>query len=319
MRVTVQRQQRPPRTAFTLIEILAVIVVISILIALLVPAVMGAMKKVRITGVRAEISQFETAIGKFKAVYGMEPPSSIVLQETAANWSGDPTSRAIIRQLWPQYDFTSNIDINGNGNTTDSITLAGPECLVFFLGGPNVVNTPGSAPLTIGACLGFSKNPAFPFDRTSKTREAPLFEFQPNRFKDMDGDGFPEYLDSLPSQTAPYLYYSSYDGGGYNSLNNTEFSVINSTFGGLVEPYRQGVATTAPYWKPNGFQIISPGYDHQYGFGGAYVTTGTDRTPGSPTVSAQYPNGFSSTAPTPSQRIVEADNITNFSEGTLVP
>lgn len=319
MRVTVQHKQRPPRSAFTLIEILAVIVVIAILISLLVPAVMGAMKKVRITSVRAEISQFETAIGKFKATYGMEPPSSIVLQETAANWASDPTSRAIIRQLWQQYDFTANIDINGNGNTTDTITLTGPECLVFFLGGPNVTNTPGTTPLNIGACRGFSKNPAFPFDRTSMTREGPLFEFQVNRFKDMDGDGFPEYVDPLPSQTAPYLYYSSYDGAGYNSLNSTEFSTISSTFGGLTEPYRQGVAASAPYFKPNGFQIISPGYDHQFGFGGAYVTTGTDRTPGSPTVNAQYPNTYSSTAPTPSQRIFEADNITNFAEGTLVP
>ncbi len=306
-----------PRAGFTLIELLAVIIVIMILMALLAPAVMGAFRRVRITAVRAEISQLETAIGKFKATYGAEPPSMILLQENPANW--DATSRAVIRQLWPQYDFTSSIDINGNSTTTDTITLTGPECLVFFLSGPNVQNTPGTTPLNIGACRGFSKNPAFPFDRTSVTREGPLFEFLPSRFTDIDQDGFPEYVDPLPSQTAPYLYYSAYDGGGYNSLSNTEFTLINTNFAGLIEPYRQGIGVNAPYFKPNGFQIISPGYDKQYGFGGAYVTTGSSRLPTSPTVDPQYPNAFSTAAPTSGQRVFESDNITNFSEGTLAP
>lgn len=310
-----RRPFRNRRAGFTLIEILAVIIVIAILLSLLAPAVMSAMRRVRITGVRTEISQLETAIGKFKATYGMEPPSYIVLQESATGWAADPTSRAIIRTLWPQYDFTSNIDINGNSTTTDVITLSGPECLVFFLGGPNVLNTPGTTPANMGACRGFSKNPAFPFDRTSATREGPLFEFLPGRFKDLDSDGFPEYLDPLPSQSLPYLYYSAYDGAGYNSSNSAEFTTV----GALTEPYRQGIAATAPYFKPNGFQIISPGYDRQFGFGGAYVTTGTDRTPSGTNVSAQYPNSFSTSPPTASQRVFEADNITNFVEGTLVP
>ena len=65
---------------------------------------------------------------------------------------------------------------------------------------------------------------------------------------------------------------------------------------------------TAPFWKPNSYQIISPGYDRQYGYGGAYVGTGTDRVP----VPATPP-------PTAALRAVETDNITNFSDGELQP
>lgn len=323
MRVTVQHKQRPPRSAFTLIEILAVIVVIAILIALLMPALSSARTRVRIAAVKSEISQLETSIGRFKANYNMDPPSSITLYETAANWSSDAPSAATIRQLWPQYDFTTNFDINKDGDTADTINLVGPECLVFFLGGPNSTNAVGTTTANMGGCLGFSKNPATPFERTSTSREPSLFDFLPARFSDVDGDGFPEYLDSLPSQTAPYLYYSSYGGQGYNSqvgtLITNEFALIATNFNGLTEPYRQGTAATAPYWKSNSYQIISPGFDRKYGFGGAYLSTGSDRTPSGSTVAAQYSNSFSNTAPTAGERLVEADNITNFSDGQLSP
>ena len=304
------------RTGFTLIELLMVIAIIGILIALLVPAVGGALKRARVTSVRAEISQLETAIGKFRAVYNMDPPSSITLYETVAGWSGDANSRALIRQLWAQFNFAAARDINGDGDMTDTITLSQGECLVFFLGGMNGNTVPGSATadnnipnattplLHIGACTGFSKNPADPFARGG-TREPPFFEFLPARFTDAGTpNGFPEYRDPLPSQTMPYLYYSGYDGTGYQSV---EFQPAVS--GGLWQPYRTAAVLTSPLWKPNSYQIISPGYDRAYGYGGAYLASGTDRLP-LPT---------SAPPPTPAQRAPEADNITNFSAGELQP
>ncbi len=305
------------RTAFTLIELLIVIAIIGILIGFLVPAVGGALKRARVVSVKAEISQLETAIGKFRSVYNMDPPSLIMLWENPANnngWnSASPStaainSRALIRQLWPQFNFASLRDLDGDGNTTDGpITLTGGECLVFFLGGINTTNIVGN----IGACTGFSKNPVDPLARGG-ARDAPLFEFLPNRFTDIGTpNGFPEYRDPLPSQTYPYQYFSSYDGQGYAPI---EFGA-----GTLIEPYRQGLTATSLYWKQNSYQIISPGYDRTPGFGGAYVATGTDRVPSGTTVSSQYPNAYSSSAPTAVQRATEADNITNFSDGELQP
>jgi prepilin-type N-terminal cleavage/methylation domain-containing protein len=309
-------QRRPAttqRAGFTLVELLAVIIVISILIAMLAPAVMSSFRKVRITSVRTEISQLDSAIGKFKSTYGMDPPSSIFIPETSTDWNlaANANYRAIIRQIWPQFDFSysayssNQVDINGDGAFT-GVTLTQGECLVFFLGGICSTNSPGVA--NIGGCTGFAKNPANPFARGG-SREAVLFEFLPSRFTDVDNDGMAEYKDPLPGQTNPYVYFSSYSGQGY----------LPGEFGGtLTEPYRQGTTANAPYWKSNSYQIVSPGYDHNYGFGGAYVTTGTTRIPSGTAVSAQYvSNSFASTAPTATQRMPEADNITNFSDGEL--
>ncbi len=305
------------RNAFTLIELLIVIAIIGILIGFLVPAVSGALKRARVVSVKAEISQLETAIGKFRSVYNMDPPSSIKLYEAASDWAGDPDSRALIRQLWPQFNFGMDRYINSDTDQTDVINLSVGECLVFFLGGINVTNTPGVA--NIGGCTGFSKNPADPFARGGN-REAPLFEFLPARFTDLaeipafpNGDGFPEYRDPLPTQTMPYLYYSSYDGQGYrDTVAPFEFDTTASGSAGLSAAYRQGAAATDPRWKVNSFQIISPGYDRQYGYGGTYVGSGSDRLPLCAAIG-------STPAPTQKQRDYEADNITNFSAGELQP
>ena len=315
-----------PRAGFTLIELLVVIALIGILAGLLVPAVGSVMRRVRITSVRTEISQLESAIARFRANYNMDPPSSITLYEAVAGWDGDANSKALVRQMWPQFNFANpSLDINGDGDFTDTITLTQGECLVFFLGGMGGNTVPGAPteynnnPKYIGACTGFSKNPANPFARGGN-REAPLFEFLPARFSDLaetpsfpNGDGFPEYRDPLPNQTTPYLYYSSYDGQGYrDTVAPFEFDTTASGSAGLSAAYRQGTAATAPRWKANSFQIISPGYDRQYGYGGTYLPTESDRLPVCPAIG-------STPAPTQKQRDYEADNITNFSQGELQP
>src|SRR5437899_3212598 len=55
-------QSTPRRAGFTLIEMLLVIAIIIVLVAMLLPAIFGAIRKANETKVRNEISQLTTAV-----------------------------------------------------------------------------------------------------------------------------------------------------------------------------------------------------------------------------------------------------------------
>lgn len=275
------------RRAFTLIELMVAIVIILILLGLLIPAIGAVRLAAQRSQVRAEISDLETAITLFKAEFGMDPPSKITLHESgSATW--DPRSKGLVRQMWPQFDFSLDKDINGDLDTLDNnIELNSGECLVFFLGG--VWDSTGKTP------NGFSKNPANPFaiSNAGSNRHGPFFEFDNSRFVDIDSDDAPEYLDAFPGQQKPYLYFSSYGGRGYRTDD------LPVTLG-FTSVYREGdpsatPAVTDPPYKPKSYQIISPGADNEYGTGGNYDPT----------------KNF------PANRTEEADNVTNFVNGSL--
>lgn len=313
---------------------MVVIVILTILVALLLPAINRVRVTARIAQVKNEISSLESAIATFKTMYGVDPPSMLVIYETptaAGAWgSASPTaaavdSRAKIRQIWPQFDFTVVRDFDCNGSTTDVITLSQGECLVFFLGGilkrPEDTNgdglltsgedTNGDGRLSVNVgsgssaqrsfCTGFSKNPlnAFAF---GGNRETAIFEFDTSRFVDVNNNGFPELIDPLPAQTVPYLYFSSYGGAGYRYNSSSplfEFAASSTApYYYPTQPYLQGTGAGALPWKAKSFQIISPGFDHQYGSFGPYATDGA-----SSLLSGSRQN--------------EADNITNFANGQL--
>ena len=285
------------RRAFTLIELMIVIVIILILLGLIVPAIGNVRSAAIRAQVRTEISNFEAAITAFKQQFNMDPPSGIVLYEDgSASW--DQRSKGFVRQMWPQFNFALDKDINGDGDANDVIALNAGECLVFFLGGVYEKATDGKFRV-----YGFSKNPARPFlnpgssvtalSASNSSRLGPFFEFDGGRFVDTDNDNAPEYLDSFPSQQKPYLYLSSYGGRGYRAADYAGT--------GLLDVYREGdpsvtpPSTADPVFKPKSYQIISPGADYQFGTGGNYD-----------------PNkNF------PASRTVESDNVTNFVSGSL--
>jgi hypothetical protein len=259
-----------------------------------------------------EIKQLESAIASFKSVFGKEPPSRIILHErpTKRQYDLEGKSRharieqrtvAYFQAIWPNFpvltcqidddgDGTMDrdwVDFNSNGKVDDELDLDGAECLVFFLGGIVAQGIP----------IGFNKMPNNPFS-IGGNRVGPFHELSDtSRLIDRDGDGFLELIDSLKGQTVPYLYFSTYDGAGYNFQIDCE-----TADNGAFQPYysagdpRQD-RSTVKWYKPYSFQIISPGKDRKYGVGGILPLPSEPRTVGRE----------------------DRDNFTNFTGHTIDP
>ncbi|MDA1232820.1 MAG: prepilin-type N-terminal cleavage/methylation domain-containing protein [Planctomycetota bacterium] len=306
------KHKHTTRDGFTLIELMVVIVIIAILMALILPALNGARLAARITAVSTEITQLDQALVSFENKYKSLPPSSLTIPVDAASWTA--ADRQKILRVWDNFDFST---CGGLGSTSagtpgaypaSPIYLNGSECLVFFLGGVNA-NPTGTAQL-----IGFSASSEHPWAVYPQNRVIPFFEnFKPDRLVDIDGDGALEFLDSLPDQSTPYLFFSS-QGKSYDRANSGTAWDDFDVHGGMTNSMDMGFiylgADGRTPQRNQGYQIISPGLDKQYGFGGVY-TDGTE-------LIDKDLNSNGSSEPN-ELRAVEADNITNFSGGVLKP
>lgn len=342
------------RRAFTLVEMMVVIVIIAVLAGLLLPAINSARIRANEAKVVVEIKGLESAIGAFKAKYGVEPPSRVSIYLTQNGWNNDAASMATIRRIWPQFDFSMTMPDPANPGKTrvafpiywlskPTDTPPGPniggnnvinlncgECLLFFLGGvmSETAWGPNQAP------TGFARNPAYPFApiNVSANREGPFFEFTAiDRIRDIDTSGMNEWYDSIPNQSKPYLYFSSYEGSGYQTFevpnDGTNFTYVQDVYrvwSGAITPatfplppalppanpksFTAGTSALQPPQKPQTFQIISPGYDTNYGVGGVFNSA----LPNSGLV-----KGFNGN--TPIFDTDAYDNLTNFNGGRLKP
>ena len=325
-------RQPQARPGFSLIELMVVMVIIGILLALLLPAINNVTTGTQTAQIKVEIEKMAQGVAEFKTQYGQEPPSGIILSEAGGAW--DTQSTIAIQTMWPQFDFTIDRDLDDDGTAGEAdpdgdgnpgMKLTGDECLVFFLGG---VDTLG--PTADAVADGFSSNPSDPFS-SGGNRVAAFVEFDPDRFVDTDGDGANSYTDIYEDTTVPYLYLSSYNGRRYRVLNDADidnngvpelYLSIDSDGNGTEDEQGYAVymqkdpnslipnsSTSTPEdgevaWNKNGFQIICAGADGEFGCGGIWSDDDG--------ISFNFGSG---------EEVLNvraaADNITNFSSGTL--
>jgi prepilin-type N-terminal cleavage/methylation domain-containing protein len=255
--------RRYNRNAFTLVELLAVIVILALLVGLLLPAVMRAVGTARDAAVAAEINQMTQALAQFHTDHNIYPPSRIIVSEIgdystgatgAASLSPALATRSLtaLRRIFPRMALTTiagalpaipgrntvpagaqlvrnYYDFNGNDKPDLApYLLEGPECLVLFLGG---VPQPTQGGYSVS---GFGKNPLNPFENATvqTNRMPPYMEFNAGRLVDLlplavaVKNGVPEYRDSLggPAGEPAGLYaYFSAYAGSGYDPDDTNF------------------------------------------------------------------------------------------------
>jgi prepilin-type N-terminal cleavage/methylation domain-containing protein len=265
------------RAAFTLVELLIVILIMAILFALATGAVIKALGKADEVRARNDITQLANGVAAFKQHFNVSYiPDSIVLPP-----GYDSMTAQYITSLFPRINSatlgtgTTAISINNQnypngvfdywgvtGTNGQPVTLFGDQAIVFFLGGKYIPNS---------GCLGFSTNPTDPMGTAQATltgtRIGPFIEFPTNRLVLLSastthvGLGNPPSFSSVPKRASsfpsyadvfglgmPYFYFSSRRAGNDYSGTHQAPSALNLSSGVQANPSTSWIAFT-PYWN----------------------------------------------------------------------
>jgi prepilin-type N-terminal cleavage/methylation domain-containing protein len=234
------------RRGFSLIELLVVIGIILVLMSLLMAATQNVRSITADLEVRREITGLEAAILKFNTDLRFGPPGFLPSQLDPSGT--DPVSQAYLKRLFP----------GTNGVLPfPQATLDGNQTFVLLLAG-KATNTGGQ-----WSCSGWATDPLDP--TATYGMKIHFYEFDPKRLRDINGSGYPSYVDIYGT---PYAYFCPRreDMTQWTPPKYTPdcASLSQFTVGGTLQPYaNQNMGT---------FQIISAGRDTRFGAQGASWT-----------------------------------------------
>lgn len=339
MRITAPRR-RGPRPAFTLVELLVVIVIIGILAALVTAAAIAGRGAARRAAIKTQISDLASALEQYKTNYGEYPPDFAGLDDTANPSNQDKAKQRVIAHLkkrFPRYTLptaladqwtqfrndvlyaTSDLDQDGTPyykqdgttpNDTDDASTPPPgldvsnltpaSAMVFWLGGLPEFTTNDDA-TTSKTLTGFSANPANPFESKKTTSSRIAGLAQFAESQLTLGSPVSPSIAQCPLEYHPYGLKRPYV---YVRAYPNQTPPPDTTYfvGSTVQPYYN--PANSKWVNPTTFQIISAGMDDGYG----NITSSA--TPG-----AHFPSGDNFTADSGGGE--HFDNITNFTTTTI--
>ena len=281
------RKRSDSRRGFTLVELLVVIAIIAILASLAGFAAYSALAKARETALLTELAQLQTAIEKYKDAHNGYPPDFTVT---------DPNRTLVLRHITNSYQRLNlgernlianslttgnNVAIDPAGRWLENIDSA--EALVFWL----------------GELYEHNQYPVTGVNATAQ-KVTQFFEFDKERLRDEDGDGWMEYYPSKRPEEPPYVYFhhQTYPAAFYVYGNKGEAIAY------LTDEANPADVNFFYKWaNPQKFQIICCGLDGRFN---ARVP------PVAPAAYPRFPSGQNY-----DMANGELDNMTNFSEGKL--
>ncbi|HET7624315.1 MAG TPA: type II secretion system major pseudopilin GspG [Verrucomicrobiae bacterium] len=129
MKTSIQKYNESTRRAFTLVELLLVLVILGTLAAIVLPKFTGTTQRSRITAAQTQIATFKTALNAFEVDNGYYPKSLgdlIQAPRDTQNWHGPYLDSDVVPKDPWQHDYTYTVPGRHNTSSFD-ISSAGPD------------------------------------------------------------------------------------------------------------------------------------------------------------------------------------------------
>ena len=312
------------RRAFTLVELLVVIVIIGILAALITVAVAGAMRSSHRASIGVQMNQIAMALEHYRAEFGEYPPDMF----------DDEALVRHVRKRWPRYNAPTAQQIR---NAITAAYAAAGFTVDFADTNPNaplgaLALWLGGLPNADGRLSGFNADPENPFTLTGTFDGRAFIDWEVGnagsnksvRIINYGGGYVPVIGNEVRGTFVPIVYFRGRAGGGDGAYRLADGSIKQLNLSGLgwCVPYAEDAVVTRNseggivsivsianirWHNPTTYQLIHPGLDGVFGdvnWGNYVIIDGIMTTPRTGRV-VKTGDGI---------ELQDLDNLTNFSD-----
>ena len=290
---------RTKRNAFTLTELMIVIVIIGILVGISSPFIFAALTRAKEFTIQNEIVLLDASVERFQSKHGFYPPAiGPGLEIDTTSSTGEADFLRYLNRIAPTHAERGAglaswwAEVGSN--------LEGDSSLVFWLSG---LCTSKQYPLSGNATIANSGTPLAPYNANKDFNDMDLgvtidrdvfFDFTSGRLVDS------------PAGIAGIKSYNQPEGKGdalaYRYRDSKSYTPSDLTAAALAYHVEEPDGTIV-FFNPGTFQIICPGIDGQ-------ITRQTDQ-------SLVVTDTVALSMPSANADPEQDDNITNFANGRL--